>query len=107
EINHVPGKGHFGAGGRLGPGGAGPASRIEAGEEKRKRREAPLAREFTRPCPSGRAVNIREVSRRWARGRRSLAPSVRSASVLLSTPSTTGEEPACPSADAGTARAGR
>jgi len=31
EINHVPGKGHFGAGGRLGPGGAGPASRIEAG----------------------------------------------------------------------------
>jgi len=33
EVNHVPGKGHFGAGGRLGPGGAGPASRIEAGEE--------------------------------------------------------------------------
>ncbi len=25
EVNHVPGKGHFGAGGRLGPGGAGPA----------------------------------------------------------------------------------
>lgn len=27
EVNHVPGKGHFGAGGRLGPGGPGPASR--------------------------------------------------------------------------------
>jgi catechol 2,3-dioxygenase-like lactoylglutathione lyase family enzyme len=27
EVNHVPGKGHFGPGGRLGPGGAGPASR--------------------------------------------------------------------------------
>jgi len=26
EVNHVPGKGHFGSGGRLGPGGAGPAS---------------------------------------------------------------------------------
>ena len=26
EINHVPGQGHFGASGRLGPGGAGPAS---------------------------------------------------------------------------------
>ena len=25
EVNHVPGQGHFGAGGRLGPGGAGPA----------------------------------------------------------------------------------
>jgi catechol 2,3-dioxygenase-like lactoylglutathione lyase family enzyme len=25
EVNHVPGKGHFGSGGRLGPGGAGPA----------------------------------------------------------------------------------
>ena len=25
EVNHVPGKGHFGAGGRLGPGGAGAA----------------------------------------------------------------------------------
>jgi hypothetical protein len=25
EVNHVPGKGHLGAGGRLGPGGAGPA----------------------------------------------------------------------------------
>jgi catechol 2,3-dioxygenase-like lactoylglutathione lyase family enzyme len=25
EVNHVPGKGHFGPGGRLGPGGAGPA----------------------------------------------------------------------------------
>jgi len=31
EVNHVPGKGHFGAGGPLGPGGPGPASRIEAG----------------------------------------------------------------------------
>ena len=27
EVNHVPGKGHFGAGGRLGPGGEGPADR--------------------------------------------------------------------------------
>jgi catechol 2,3-dioxygenase-like lactoylglutathione lyase family enzyme len=27
EVNHVPGKGHFGQGGRLGPGGAGPADR--------------------------------------------------------------------------------
>jgi catechol 2,3-dioxygenase-like lactoylglutathione lyase family enzyme len=27
EVNHVPGKGHFGAGGRLGPGGQGPADR--------------------------------------------------------------------------------
>lgn len=26
EVNHVPGKGHLGAGGRLGAGGAGPAS---------------------------------------------------------------------------------
>ncbi|MEM7408234.1 MAG: hypothetical protein AAF458_23295, partial [Pseudomonadota bacterium] len=25
EVNHVPGKGHFGSGGRLGEGGAGPA----------------------------------------------------------------------------------
>ena len=25
EVNHVPGKGHFGEGGRLGPGGTGPA----------------------------------------------------------------------------------
>jgi catechol 2,3-dioxygenase-like lactoylglutathione lyase family enzyme len=25
EVNHVPGKGHFGSGGRLGPGGTGPA----------------------------------------------------------------------------------
>jgi len=25
EVNHVPGKGHFGSGGRLGPGGEGPA----------------------------------------------------------------------------------
>jgi len=27
EVNHVPGKGHFGSGGRLGPGGEGPADR--------------------------------------------------------------------------------
>ena len=26
EVNHVPGKGHFGEGGRLSPGGAGPAT---------------------------------------------------------------------------------
>jgi catechol 2,3-dioxygenase-like lactoylglutathione lyase family enzyme len=26
EVNHVPGKGHFGDGGRLGPGGRGPAT---------------------------------------------------------------------------------
>lgn len=26
EFNHVPGKGHFGEGGRLGPGGSGPAN---------------------------------------------------------------------------------
>ncbi len=26
EVNYVPGEGHFGAGGRLGPGGRGPAS---------------------------------------------------------------------------------
>lgn len=30
EINHVPGKGHFGAEGRLGPDGNGPASRYGA-----------------------------------------------------------------------------
>ncbi len=27
EVNHVPGRGHLGAGGRLGPGGEGPAGR--------------------------------------------------------------------------------
>jgi catechol 2,3-dioxygenase-like lactoylglutathione lyase family enzyme len=27
EVNHVPGKGHFDSGGRLGPGGSGPAGR--------------------------------------------------------------------------------
>jgi len=27
EVNYVPGKGHFGTGGRLGPGGTGPADR--------------------------------------------------------------------------------
>lgn len=31
EVNHVPGRGHFGSEGRLGPGGKGPASRY--GEE--------------------------------------------------------------------------
>jgi catechol 2,3-dioxygenase-like lactoylglutathione lyase family enzyme len=31
EVNSVPGQGHFGAGGRLGPGGPGPAGDIEAG----------------------------------------------------------------------------
>ena len=31
EVNHVPGRGHFGSEGRLGPGGQGPASRY--GEE--------------------------------------------------------------------------
>jgi catechol 2,3-dioxygenase-like lactoylglutathione lyase family enzyme len=30
EVNHVPGKGHFGAGGRLGPGGEGPATHYSA-----------------------------------------------------------------------------
>ena len=29
EVNHVPGKGHLGAGGRLGPGGSGPSDRYE------------------------------------------------------------------------------
>src|SRR5262245_47863438 len=28
EVNHVPGKGHFGSGGRLGPGGEGPRNRF-------------------------------------------------------------------------------
>lgn len=28
EVNHVPGKGHFGAGGRLGPDGSGPGTRL-------------------------------------------------------------------------------
>lgn len=31
EVNHVPGRGHFGDDGRLGPGGRGPASRFGAG----------------------------------------------------------------------------
>jgi hypothetical protein len=31
EVNHVPGKGHLGAGGRLGPDGAGPADRYGSG----------------------------------------------------------------------------
>jgi catechol 2,3-dioxygenase-like lactoylglutathione lyase family enzyme len=30
EVNHVPGKGHFGPGGRLGPGGKGPGDRYES-----------------------------------------------------------------------------
>ncbi len=39
EVNHVPGKGHFGAGGRLGPGGEGPADQygengLEGGKPK-------------------------------------------------------------------------
>jgi len=28
EVNHVPGQGHLGPGGRLGPGGAGPSDRL-------------------------------------------------------------------------------
>ena len=28
EVNHVPGKGHLGSGGRLGPGGPGPSDRL-------------------------------------------------------------------------------
>ena len=36
EVNHIPGKGHFGAGGRLGPGGEGPAT--EYGDEGLKGR---------------------------------------------------------------------
>jgi catechol 2,3-dioxygenase-like lactoylglutathione lyase family enzyme len=31
EVNHVPGKGHLGSGGRLSPGGAGPATRYGSG----------------------------------------------------------------------------
>ena len=31
EVNHVPGKGHFGSEGRLGPGGAGPADGFGGG----------------------------------------------------------------------------
>ncbi|MDJ0869123.1 MAG: VOC family protein [Myxococcota bacterium] len=31
EVNHVPGHGHFGPGGRLGPGGTGPATRYGSG----------------------------------------------------------------------------
>ena len=31
EVNHVPGQGHFGPGGRLGPGGAGPATEYGSG----------------------------------------------------------------------------
>ncbi len=31
EVNHVPGKGHLDSGGRLGPGGAGPADRYGDG----------------------------------------------------------------------------
>jgi len=31
EVNHVPGKGHLGSGGRLGPGGGGPADRYGDG----------------------------------------------------------------------------
>jgi len=31
EVNHVPGKGHLGPEGRLGPGGAGPANEYGEG----------------------------------------------------------------------------
>lgn len=31
EVNHVPGRGHLGSGGRLGPGGDGPASEYGSG----------------------------------------------------------------------------
>ena len=31
EVNYVPGQGHFGPGGRLGPGGAGPSDRYGSG----------------------------------------------------------------------------
>ena len=31
EVNHVPGKGHFGDAGRLGPSGPGPATRYGDG----------------------------------------------------------------------------
>ena len=31
EVNHVPGKGHLGEGGRLGPGGGGPADQYGSG----------------------------------------------------------------------------
>lgn len=31
EVNHVPGKGHLGEGGRLGPGGGGPAGQYGSG----------------------------------------------------------------------------
>ncbi|MCK6553213.1 VOC family protein [Candidatus Binatia bacterium] len=31
EVNHVPGRGHFGDSGRLGPGGAGPATEYGSG----------------------------------------------------------------------------
>ena len=31
EVNHVPGKGHFGDQGRLGPGGSGPADEYGSG----------------------------------------------------------------------------
>ena len=32
EVNHVPGKGHLGTGGRLGPGGPGPSDRLGSGD---------------------------------------------------------------------------
>lgn len=46
EVNHVPGKGHLGGGGRLGPGGAGPATQYGSGglggnEPARKRGQSP------------------------------------------------------------------
>lgn len=39
EVNHVPGKGHLGAAGRLGPGGEGPASQYD--EDGLKNRPKP------------------------------------------------------------------
>jgi catechol 2,3-dioxygenase-like lactoylglutathione lyase family enzyme len=41
EVNHVPGQGHFGAGGRLGPGGAGPADQYGSEGLKGGRRSDP------------------------------------------------------------------
>ncbi len=32
EVNHVPGRGHLGEGGRLGPGGEGPAGNLGSGD---------------------------------------------------------------------------
>ena len=40
EVNHVPGKGHLGPGGRLGPEGAGPATRYGADGLRARRKES-------------------------------------------------------------------